>query len=301
MQHEFGETAEKFPEGVSRRRWLQLMGASLSLSGLAGCRFENEKITPFAFRPQNRVPGETQQFATTFEWAGGVRPLVATSFDGRPIKLDGNPEHPLSLGASDVYSQGCILQLYDPDRSRGIIAGSGEETWEGFSKWFDGLKDKWASPNGKGFAVLAAPSTSPSRKAAKEAFLKKFSDAQWFEYESVSEDNERIGLQKAFGKPVVASRDYAQAEIVVCLDADPLYGDSQSTANTRGWTVARDADQGKMSRTYVLESNFSVTGTNADHRWPIRSRDIAGFVAALSKAVAGSGETGSGIYEKRLA
>jgi molybdopterin-containing oxidoreductase family iron-sulfur binding subunit len=302
LQHEFGATAENYPEGVSRRSWLQLMGASLSLAGLAGCRFENVNIRPFAFRPEDRVPGDAKKYATTFSWAGASRPLLATSVDGRPIKLDGNPDHPLSLGASDVYSQGCILQLYDPDRSRGVKAKApGVATWGGFGEYFDKISDVWGNKTGKGFCILAEPSTSPGLQTAKDAFLEKYPDTQWFEYESVSRDNERLGLKQAFGQAVLPQLDFSKAKVVLCLDADPLYLHPTAVRNTRGWTEARDADDYKMSRTYVLESRFSLTGTNADHRWPMKSRDIAGFLVALDKQIeAGKAVAGGSVYEQRL-
>ena len=132
LNREFPTGAEDAPDGVTRRRWIQLMGASAVLAGVSGCRFDNKKITPLSFRPEDRVPGETRTFATTIEWAGNVRPLFVTSYDGRPIKADGSAIHPLTTaktadghnparGVSDSVTQACVLDLYDPDRSRGCL------------------------------------------------------------------------------------------------------------------------------------------------------------------------------------
>ena len=109
------------PQGISRRRWLQLMGASLALAGVAGCRWEKREIRPFAKRPADRVPGEFQRFATTMDMAGERLGLLVTCVDGRPIKVEGNPKHPSSLGATNAFAQAAILELYDPDRSKEII------------------------------------------------------------------------------------------------------------------------------------------------------------------------------------
>ena len=108
-------------DGLSRRRWLQLMGASLALAGVAGCRWEKREIRPFAKRPADRIPGESQRFATTMDMAGAALGLLVTCVDGRPIKVEGNPKHPSSLGATNAFAQAAILELYDPDRSKDII------------------------------------------------------------------------------------------------------------------------------------------------------------------------------------
>ena len=139
LHREFPTAASEFPEGVSRRRWLQLMGASFALATVSGCRWETEQIAPFAERPDGRIPGEAQKFATSIELAGGVRHLLVTCYDGRPIKVEGNPEHPQSRGATDIYAQASILDLYDPDRSSEIRQRVERQTfvrdWDNFGGW----------------------------------------------------------------------------------------------------------------------------------------------------------------------
>ena len=162
IDRDFGTATEHHDDGFSRRRWLQLMGASLALGGLSGCRYEEERIAPFAFRPQHRVPGTTVKYATFTELGGVAEPLLATSFDGRPIKLDGNPDHPDSRGASTTYTQARILEFYDPDRLRTPL-GETDLTDTSFDKLVAACKFDDAN----GVAVLAEPSASPSLMGCK--------------------------------------------------------------------------------------------------------------------------------------
>ena len=118
IDRDFGAATDNLSDGVSRRRWLQIMGASLALGGTVGCRYEEEKIAPFAFRPQNRVPGIPSRYATMLDFNGVAQPLMSTNSDGRPTKIDGNPAHPESMGASSTFMQAKILEFYDPDRLR---------------------------------------------------------------------------------------------------------------------------------------------------------------------------------------
>ena len=155
LHREFPTAASEFPEGVSRRRWMELMGASLALGGLAGCRWQQEKIVPLAVRPENRVPGETEKFATTIEIAGMPRHLLMTCVDGRPIKVEGNPDHPDSNGATDAFAQASILGLYDPDRSDTIRETQPRQTftrtWDEFDTAMEAKLSKLAKKRGAGW------------------------------------------------------------------------------------------------------------------------------------------------------
>ena len=143
IDRDFGAALESHGnDGFSRRRWLQLMGASLALGGLSGCRYEEEKIAPFAFRPHDRLPGVPQKFATMTELGGVAIPLLATNYDGRPIKLDGNPDHPDSMGASSAFSQARILEFYDPDRLRMPLIADSPDQMKAKPKFKDSTWDK---------------------------------------------------------------------------------------------------------------------------------------------------------------
>lgn len=283
IDHDFGAAAPPVSDGLSRRRWLQLMGASMAFGAVAGCRFPDEKITPFAFRPHGRFPGMPENYSTMMEFGGMARSLVAVSYDGRPIKLDGNPDHPDMLGSSDSFTQATILQLYDPDRSRrpsrAVEGGVEPTTWDDAINIFKSLVA------GQGVAVLAEPSSSPSRHRLKKVMLESNSNAKWFEFTSVSNDNSDEGSRKAFGSVHRPVYRLADAKVIVSIDADPLGIDPASVRLSRDFANSRDADHHKMSRMYCVESDFSTTGAMADHRLPLRFGQIGSFLAALETAI----------------
>ncbi len=301
LTREFPKGVDEPPDGLSRRRWLHLMGASAVLASVSGCRFENKKITPYTFRPEDRIPGTTRTFATTIEWAGGVRPLYVTSYDSRPIKADGNPLHPecggsarnrAPKGSSDLISQAAVLDLYDPDRSRSCLEKVGRSfaprNWSDFSGAVQGLE--LLGNQGKGLTVLSEPTTSQTVQRLKKNLLEKLPQAKWFEYSPISDDHEQAGLKSAFGKSLRAQHNLENAEVVLCLDADPLRYHRSALKLSKAWAKSRIPDVAVMagrpiSRLYCVESQFSLTGVNADHRWPMKSSAIASFAEALRQQV----------------
>lgn len=280
LDRDFGTAINDTGDGFSRRRWLQLMGASLALGGVAGCRFEEEKIAAFAFRPQDRVPGVPQHYATFTELCGVAEPLLSTTYDGRPIKLDGNPAHDESKGASSIFSQARILEFYDPDRLRAplkaVNSGFEETTFEEFVGACQFGSDVSKT------VVLAEPSSSKSMADLQAKFVDK--GGSWLTFSAVNDDNARAGAKLAFGEVVRAEYDL-NCEVIVSIDADPLSMSQGSIANSIGFAKGRDSDSGHMSRLYVVESQFTTTGGSADHRLSIRSSEIAGFVASLAEAI----------------
>lgn len=285
LHREFPVAASEFPQGVSRRRWLQLMGASFALTGLTGCRWEKETLAPFASRPMNRVPGVPQHFATSWELGGVARPLVVTSYDGRPIKVEGNPEHPESLGATDALSQAMILHLYDPDRStairRGPDANSPEFTWDQFVKEVTPALDRVRAAKGAGLRILTETSSSPTRRRLQQALLKDLPDARWVEHNALPQGHAVVGAELAFGQRLLPQFNLQVADVIVTIDAD-LFGDHPSALRlTREWANRRTPETGKMNRLYAVESQFSTVGVGADHRLAIRSTEVPRFLEAL--------------------
>jgi MoCo/4Fe-4S cofactor protein with predicted Tat translocation signal len=284
---------------LSRRSFMRLMGASLAMAGvgLSGCRrWPQEKLAPFTVNPKNRLPGVTEQYATVMELGGVSRPLLVTSFDGRPIKIEGNPSHPYSatvtdkIGSADAMAQASVLELYDPDRSREVVDRTVDPPairgWDDFRAALDPELIKLRGTDGTGFAVLAEATTAPTTRRLKAKFLKAFPKAAWYEYEPLSNDNELAGAKLAFGSPrrVVLQLDKAAA--VVSFDADLLGTHPAHTKYASDWSSRRrSADQGEMNRVHIVESCLSITGTVADERLAARPSRIGALVAALAAKV----------------
>jgi len=302
VQREFPVAASEFPDGISRRRWLQLMAASLAFGGLAGCRYRQENIVPLAKRPEGWVPGKPQRYATSIELAGAPRHLLVTCYDGRPIKVEGNPEHAYSLGATDAYSQACVLNLYDPDRCasvRQLDQGQAfTKTWDDFAafaaKHFQALKDQ----GGDGLCVLLEPTESAAVHGQLSGLKAAYPKAELFCYAPLASDHERHGAELAFGKPVRTLLDLSKAQVVVSLDAD-LLGEhpaalrlARQFAEGRDVSTAADAKSSWMNRLYVAESQYTTTGVAADHRLAVRSVDMAVLVGDLEKRIRGMLDAG---------
>ncbi len=291
---------------ASRRRFLQTMGASLGLAGLAGSgciRLPEEKLAPYAHRPENRAPGNPVSYATAMEIGGMAQGLLVTSFDGRPIKIEGNPSHPLNRGAADMLVQASVLELYDPDRSRGVIkrglyrslSGDGPHdeqitaapaSWDDFRSEFS----KQIPADGAGFCVLSEASNSPSLAAMRAKFQAKFPMAQWFEYEAVSDDNVREGTFVAFGQNVLPVLELADAKVIVSLDADLFGGGSPLAIKyARDFAAGRrlhdEKTQKGMNRLYVIEPLHTITGASADRRLACRAGEIGAIATELAAAL----------------
>ncbi|MDA7951958.1 MAG: 4Fe-4S dicluster domain-containing protein [Pirellulaceae bacterium] len=292
---------------VSRRRWMQVMGASMAFSSVVGCRWEQEEIAPYSERPEGRVPGKPVQYATAFDVGRYAQSLLVSCYDGRPIKVEGNKDQVDSLGASGMFAQASVLSLYDPDRSRHIRqAGSSavkeleggkpqievhSEQWEVFEDDFSATYSALAANGGEGFAVLAQPSASPSYHRLKEEFKKKYPKAVWSEYAPLESDSAKEASLATFGEEVRPLFDLTNAKIILDLEADILGKHSGSIANNKQFAQHRDPDlaldeeRGWMSRLYCVESQYSETGTVADSRLALRSSEIGNFLRQVIKAI----------------
>jgi MoCo/4Fe-4S cofactor protein with predicted Tat translocation signal len=290
VEHEFSEpVGDTTPSSPERRRFMQLMGASFAFAGATGCRWEEDKILPHTRRPDGAVPGVPRFFTTVMDIGGYATGLTVKSFDGRPIKVEGNPNHPDSRGAAGVYHQASLLELYDPDRSRTVVTHAGgqraESTWDEFGKVQRELTAALRARQGQGFAVLSESSSSPSFQDMKRRLLAAFPQAKWHEYEAISDDNPRAGSQLAFGgfyRPLV---DLTRAAVVLSLDADFLGADRSALRLARAFAEMRRPETGTMSRIYAVESGYSPTGGAADHRLPLRSDLVKALAAALDASL----------------
>jgi molybdopterin-containing oxidoreductase family iron-sulfur binding subunit len=274
------------PSKEERRHFLKLTAASVALAGSASaCRWHEDQLLPHVQQPEGVVPGVPRFFMTAMELGGAAVGLRVKSYDGRPIKIDGNAAHPDSLGATNARHQAAVLGLYDPDRSRsfsnlaeGQRKAASEVEFRVFAReHFSALQ----AQRGRGLAVLSGSSSSPSVADMKARWQARFPDAHWFEYEPVVPHNERLGSRLAFGKVVRTRLALERARIIVSLDADLLGSRPDSLALARAWASGRQPESGKMSRSYVFESSLSEMGAVADHRFSLRAEHIKALAAHL--------------------
>ncbi len=290
-------------DGLNRRRWMQLMGASTALGAAAsGCRYEEEVIHPFAFRPEGYIPGVPVKKSGLCEIGGIARSLVTTVFDGRPIKVDGNQLHPFeSLGGNSLV-QSLMLQMYDPDRSRNVSmqikAGNGSRlekaTWEQFEGEIKKAIDSGSAGltgMGAGLAILTEPTSSPSVLRMKQALMAKYPSAGWYEYSAVNNDAVKSASKKLFGETLVPRYHFDKAEVVVCLDSDPFGTDLNSAEYARDFVKTRDIEtRDGISRLWSVGSYMTVTASMADERLPLASSKIESFLAAIEAGLSAEGE-----------
>jgi molybdopterin-containing oxidoreductase family iron-sulfur binding subunit len=291
LHREFPREASLFDDqALDRRRFLHLMAASLALAGFAGgCSNQGEeKILPYVRAPEGIVPGKAMHYATAMPMGAGSLGLVVSSREGRPIKIEGNELHPASLGATDAWAQASILSLYDPDRSQTVMHLGEISTWESFLAELRGALEPRASAGGKGVFVLSETICSPTLARQMRAFLKKYPEARWVQYEPVNRDNARQGARLAFGQDATAVYDFARAKVVVSLDSDFLCQGAGSVRDARQFMDGRKVrgERKEMNRLFVVESTCTGTGAAADHRLAIAPSDVGRFTLALANRLA---------------
>jgi MoCo/4Fe-4S cofactor protein with predicted Tat translocation signal len=277
---------------ASRRQFLKVMGASAALAGLTACRWPSEEIVPFAYRPEGVVPGVPKQYASAFELDGAALGLLVTSWDGRPIKVEGNPSHPSSLGRTTARAQALVLEMYDPDRSRGVVrAGKEPATAEDFDGF---VSDHWArlrAEAGRGFVVLARPTSSVTLADLRARLLEVYPQARWVEWAPVSRDAERAGTALAFGRPLRPLAHLDRARVLVSLDDDVLCEGPNGVRHAHDFAQGRKVAEGRMHRLFAVESAYSLTGANADHRIALPPSQLPTAAACLAAALAARGVT----------
>ena len=263
------------------------MGASLALAGLAGCRRPKEKIVPYVKPPEEVIPGISQYYATSMPLGTSAYGVIVESHEGRPTKIEGNKKHPSTMGATNTLIQASILSLYDPDRSRHIIAEGMESSWDGFVSFWRGLYPALKKNKGKGLAVLSESFASPTLDRLRSDFIKNFPESTWVTYEPVSDENIITGIKQATSNELQPVYDYEKADVVLALDADFNLTESENISASRGFIKGRhlESEDDSMNRLYVMESGFSTTGAMADHRLAVSSAEIKSFVIALAKEV----------------
>lgn len=285
LHREFPQGASELSDPLTRRSFLKVMAASLGLAGLAACRPQpSELIVPYVDQPEEIVQGEPLFFATADVLSGYAMGVFVKSHMGRPIKLEGNPEHPASLGASDVFAQAAVLTLYDPDRSQVVTHQRRIRSWENFFAVFTPLIGAQRLVDGAGLRILTETVTSPTLADQLRRLMEMFPQARWHQYEPVNRDNSHAGMLLAFREPASVAYRFDRAEVVISLDADFLHVDQARVRHTRDFAEKRRvlAGQTGMNRLYLLESALSLTGAMADHRLALPPSQIEPAAMALA-------------------
>jgi len=287
---EFPQQAAGWFDGVSRRDFLRLMGASLALAGLNACGRAapiDKKIVPYVNQPEEIVPGRPMFFATAFPMGGAGTGVLVESHEGRPTKIEGNPNHPASVGATNAFAQASILTLYDPDRSQ-VVSNAGRiSTWNAFLTAINDDLEAERLSGGAGLRILTETVTSPTLTNQLRQLLAKFPRAKWHQYEPVNRDNAQAGGRLAFGNNVNTVYRFDNADVVLSLDADFLFAGPGNVRYARDFVGKRRVRQNKseMNRLYVIEVTPSVTGSMADHRLALRPSEMPGFAAAIAAKI----------------
>ena len=290
LQHEFPSEADTWSDKFSRRGFLRVMGASLALAGLTACTppaQRDEKIIPYTEQPELLVPGgKPLFFATAFPFGGYANGVLVESHEGRPTKIEGNPDHPDGNGTTNTFAQASILSFYDPDRAQ-IISKNGKiNTWGVF---VSELNDALAAQNdGVGLRLLTRTVTSPSLIAQINAVLEKYPAAKWHQYDPINRDNVFAGAKLAFGEPVAPRYHFQKAKVVLSLDADFFAPGAGNLRYSRDFMAGRHGvalGKPAMNRLYVVESTPTMAGGSADHRLSLKAGQIEAYARAIAAAV----------------
>src|SRR5256885_8976073 len=311
VRREFPQAAEEWNDPIERRTFLKVMGASLALAGLSGCVIQPpEKVIPYVKQPEEETPGQGLFFATAYSLGGIATPLLVRSNEGRPTKVEGNPDHPSNRGATatDIFSQASILSLYDPDRSQTPLYRSETRPWTAFvaeirgliEKENDGIKAK----KGAGLRFLTETITSSTLAAQMKQILTDFPEAKWHQYEPVNRDNARAGAVMAFGQDVNTTYDFSKADRILSLGSDFLASSPKTLRYARDYAAKRREIEStglsvnaepKISRLYVVESTPTITAANADHRFSVKPSEMEAVAQGVSgtSIIRAAGEIGS--------
>ncbi len=281
---EFPPGAFDVPKGFARRDFLQLMGASVALAGLTACTERPvEKILAYTKAPDGMVPGNPQHYASALAYEGMAAGILTTSWEGRPVKVEGNPSHPVSRGTTGPHAQAELASLYDPFRARVLKERGAGRSWRGFREAVHIRAAAWQKNGGAGLRFLLGPSTSPLTASLRTAINQRFPQAKFHTWSALPRDSVYEGTALAFGKALEPQWALEQADVVVSLDADFLEARPDTLPENLAFANRRVPEHPRgLNRLYVVEPRFSITGGMADHRLRLRSADMEGFALALA-------------------
>jgi MoCo/4Fe-4S cofactor protein with predicted Tat translocation signal len=292
LQREFPAGAAEIEiDGVSRRNFLRLMGASMALAGigLSGCRRPEAYVVPYTKSVEWLIPGKAVLYTTSMPGVSGGLPLIATTYEGRPTKLEGNPLVPSGNGGTDLFAQAAVLDLYDPDRARTFSFNGKESTAQDFDKYLSEIRKELEVGKGDGIGILLDEQFSPTRDRMLRSLKEQFPQVKLYSYEPLSFEERDSAIASLFGPDVAIKPAFANADIIVSLDCDFL-GSEQTLQGVRDFSRRRRVNESsdRMNRLYVVENRFTMTGGMADHRFRCAASQIPAFAVQLAKKVAAS-------------
>ncbi len=292
LDREFPQGASEMTDAVGRRQFLRLMGASLALAGVTACTKQPpEKIIPYVNQPEGLVPGAPMFFATAVSLGGFATGVLVESHEGRPTKIEGNPDHPASLGATDACTQASVLDLYDPDRAQNITYLGDIRPWSDFLSAVRNAVDGRRASGGKGLRILTETVTSPTLAFQIRSLLGELPGVKWHQWEPVGRDQAKAGSLSAFGENLDVVYAVDRAKVILSLDSDLLAAGPGALRYARQFARHRKVGGAswEMNRLYVVESTVSHTGQAADHRLPLPASKIHPFALALAGALGVAG------------
>ncbi len=291
IEQEFPGLSGQIPQGVNRRNLLKVMAASLAMAGAAACTKQpKELIVPYVRQPENIIPGLPLFYATAMTVGGYARGLLVESHLNRPTKVEGNPDHPASLGSTTIFEQASVLNLYDPDRSETVLHEGELSTFAAFTGAFSTEAQSLNLRKGEGLAVLSQPTTSPTLISQMESIVGQWPTAKWYIHEASVNPGIQSAARKIAGRNALVSYDLSQADVIVSLESDFLNTGPAALAYARQFSAKRAIDNGQTPvRLYAVEAAPTVSGSLADHRFPVPSSSIPSISYQLAKAVGVAG------------
>jgi molybdopterin-containing oxidoreductase family iron-sulfur binding subunit len=295
LEREFPRQAPRDMAPLPRRDFLKLMGAALALAGVSGCAFQpQEEIVPYVREPEELTPGIPLFYSTAYTRGGYAMGVLAESYMGRPIKIEGNPDHPSSLGATDAFAQAEVLSLYDPDRSQTLRKLGSTATWNDFVGTMRNALDAQGARRGAGLHILTETITSPTMADQMSRIKALFPAMTWHQYEPISRDTVREGNRLAFGSGVETLPNFAAADVILSLDSNFLLEEPGSVRYAREFANKRRVRRGttNMNRLYTVESSPTITGAMADHCWRVKASQVENMARAIAAQLGVAGVTG---------
>ncbi len=266
------------------------MGASMALAGfgLSSCRKPEMHLVPFTKSAEWVIPGKFLYYSTAMPRRSGAMPLVVSTVDGRPIKIEGNPIHPESNGATDAFAQASILDLYDPSRSQRFVRQNKLSDRASFEKYLAELRPKMGADGGAGLAFLVEETYSPTRERLRTELQKQFPKMRWCVYDPLLSEAQHFSTEMSFGPNARIIPQFDKADVIFALDSDFLNCSNGDLGSVRGFTSRRRVREAKdsMNRLYVVENRFTITGAMADHRLRFPASQIPGLTHALATKIA---------------